>query len=250
MNISSSIKTVKSVITANSPVLLVGTAIAGVVATGILAAKGGYKARGIIDEATTEKGEPLSTQEAIKLTWLCYAIPAITGASTIISTVGVHTIHTKRHAALAGLYAVTSNKLDDFTEKAEELLGPKKTQALNDGVAQSGLERSDGDNNEVIITGQGTELCFDDLSGRFFYGSMAVIQNGINEVNRMLIEDGDATLNDYYDFIGLPLIPLGEDMGWSGPKIEGRFGSVVSKDGRPAISAWFQPAPKPASGRS
>ena len=48
-NISRSMKTVKSVVTANSPVLLLGTAIAGVVTTAVVSARAGYKARGIVD---------------------------------------------------------------------------------------------------------------------------------------------------------------------------------------------------------
>lgn len=83
MNIASYVKTAKSVITANSPVLLVGTTIAGVVTTGVLAAKAGYNARGIVDEAEgkyaaleTEKVE-LTTQEKAQLTWLCYATAGI-----------------------------------------------------------------------------------------------------------------------------------------------------------------------------
>lgn len=122
INISSYVKTAKSVITANSPVLLLGTTIAGVVTTGVLAAKAGYKARGIVDEAEGRYKEEfdeefvvLTPQEKIQLTWLCYATAGISGAGTIASAVGTHTIHTKRANAMAALYAVTSNKLDDMS---------------------------------------------------------------------------------------------------------------------------------------
>lgn len=249
MNLSSNIKAVKSVITANSPVLLVGTAIAGVIATGVLAAKGGYNARGVVDKATEEKGEPLSVQEQVQLTWLCYAAPVLTGATTIVSTIGVHTIHTKRHAALAGLYAIAANKADDYTEKAEELLGTKKTQQLNNEHAQKQIDKNPIDNHEVIITDQGTELCYDDWSGRYFMGSMQVMESAVNEVNRHLLDEGDVNLNDFYDYVGLPPIPMGTDFGWSGGKIMASFGAVKTSDGRPAISIWFQQAPKPGLGR-
>lgn len=244
MNIASGLKTVKTVITANSPVLLVGTAIAGVVATGVLAAKGGYNARGIIDEAEKASTEPLTTPEKVQLTWLCYAAPALTGASTIAAAVGVHTIHTKRHAALAGLYAVTSTKLDDYREKAEELLGAKKTQELNNSVAQKAVDRNPPVDHEVLIIGAGEELCYDEWSGRYFMGSVNKIEAAVNEVNRLLIDNGDATLNDFYDYVGLTPISMGTRFGWSGAKIAPRFGTVTSPDGRPAISFWFHNEPK------
>lgn len=249
MNISSSIKTVRNVITANSPVLLVGAAITGVVATGVLAAKGGYKARGIIDDYTVETGEKPDLQKQVKLTWLCYAPSALTGASTILSVVGVHAIHSKRHAALAGLYAVANSRLDTVQEKAEELLGPKKSQELTNQVAQEAVDKNPPVDHEVLITGQGKELCYDEWSGRYFMGSMSVIENAINEINRQLIDDGDASLNDFYDHLGLTPVEGGANHGWSGEKVTGRFGSTVSPDGRPAISIWFQQVPKPNLGR-
>jgi hypothetical protein len=246
---------------------LLGTTIAGVVTTGVLAAKAGYKARGIIDEerasriddvvdgrlfdtfldrrAAIEAVPDLTVQEKIKLTWLCYAVPGVTGASTIAAAVGIHTIHTKRANTMAALYAVTSTKLDDYTERAEELLGPKKTQQVRDEVAQKAVDRNPPENNEVVITGHGTELCYDEISGRYFMSSVAKLEDANNEVNRRLIDDGDCSLNDYYDFVGLPPIPWGLQYGWSGPaKVRMSFGSTTSPDGRAAISAWFQETPK------
>lgn len=249
MNLSKSLNTARTIITANSPVLLVGTAIAGVVTTGVLAARGGYKARGIVDEAEGRYKDvlpeaTLSTQEKVQLTWLCYAVPGVTGASTIASVVGVHTIHTKRHAALAGLYAVTSGKLDDYKDKAEELLGTKKTQALNDALGQQSADRHPLVDHEVIILEGGNELCHDDWSGRWFMGSVPIIEKAIYEVNLQLVESGEASLNDFYDHVGLHPIPMGVNFGWNGAKIEPRFGNITASNGKPAISISFRTEPK------
>lgn len=268
MNLSSAVRTAKSVITANSPVLLVGTAITGVISTGILAARGGYKARGIIDEergrrvldATDKEFDTeldrreaiaqipeITVKEHVKLTWLCYAVPGVTAASTIASVVGVHTIHTKRHAALAGLYAVTSGKLDDYREQAEELLGTKKTQALNDAVGQKAVEATPFDSNQVVITPDGSELMLDQTSGRYFTSSVTAVERAFAQLNMQLVEDGDATLNDFYDRLGLAKIPIGDRLGWSGTKVEPRFGGVTVQDGdqvRSAVSFCFHKEPK------
>lgn len=244
MNLSKTIRTGKSIVTANSPVLLVGAAIAGVVSTGVLAAKGGYKARGIIDEAQAAQVEPLTVQEKAKLTWLCYAVPAVTGVTTIASVVGVHTIHTKRHTALAGLYAVTATKMDDYRDKAEELLGAKKAQALNDAIGQAAVDRDPIENHEVIITDSGSELFYDDWSGRYFMSSVPIAERAVNGVNLQIVEGGAASLNDFYDNVGLPAIPPGQNFGWdSGKKIEARFGSVNTSDGRSAVALFFQHEP-------
>lgn len=253
IKINRSLRTVKSVITANSPVLLVGATITGIVATGVLSAKAGYKARGIVDAAQAEKGpdaEPLSFQEKTQLTWLCYAVPAVTGVSTVASCMGVHFIHTKRHAALAGLYAVTAGKLDDYKDEIESALGVKKQQEFNDRMAQKSAD-SNLVNNEVVITGAGSELCYDDWSGRYFTSSMNGIDSVVNEVNGILIDEGELDLNTFYDRLGLTSIPMGSDFGWqhsNTPKLNLIHGSITSPDGRPAIAISFRDAPKPKLG--
>lgn len=246
MNLSSTVRTVQNVITANSPVLLVGTAIAGVVTTGVLAARGGYKARGIIDFAEDQSDEPLTPMDKVKLTWLCYAIPAVTGASSIAAVVGVHTIHTKRHAALAGLYAVSAGKLDDLREEAENMLSPKKTQELNDRVGQKAVDKHPID-HEVIITGEGNQLMFDEFSGRYFMGSIPIVERACAEVNALLAQNGEACLNDYYDSVGEKPIPIGMQVGWN-TKLYPTFGSTTTSDGRSAVSVSFQKSPKDMGG--
>lgn len=249
INIPTALRTAQTVITANSPVLLVGTAIAGVVATGVLAARGGYKARGIIEDYEATEERDTTVQEKFKLTWLCYAPAALTGASSIASVAGVHTIHTKRHAALAGLYAVTQTKLDDYKDEVEKVLTPKKSQDLNNAVAQKQVDRDGFVNNEVIITDGGTELCYDEWSGRFFLGSMNKIESAVIMMNKKLQEDGEQTLNELYDDLGLKGIAMGTDFGWPGGTVlEPRFGAVTTSDGRSAISFWFHENPQPGCG--
>lgn len=248
-NVLGVVKAGKALITANSPILLVGAAIAGVVTTGVLAAKGGYKARGIIDEAELLSPEPLTQADKARLTWLCYAAPAVTGVSTIASVVGVHWIHNKRNAALAGLYAVTSGKLDDMREEAEKMLGTKKTQALNDALAQKAIDKNPVENNEVIILDEPSSLCMDKQSGRYFMGSVPKIEKAVAAINLQIVEDGDASLNDFYELLGLPSIPIGERFGWNTNKIDAEFGSGITSDGRTAVVVDFRTEPEDNLGR-
>lgn len=244
-NISGALNAVRSYITVNSPVLLLGTAVAGVVTTGVLAAKAGYNARGIIDEHEDLTGEETTLQEKAQLTWLCYAAPAVTGATTIASCIGMHTVHNKRHAALAGLYAMSTTKLEDYQTKAEELLGAKKTQQLTNEMAQAEVDKHPLSSHEVILTNGGSELCYDEFSGRYFYGSVNKIEEAVNNTNALLNTSANCSvdLNDFYDYVGLPPIPIGQDVGWTGKHMDVEFGSVLA-EGRPAISYKFRRAPE------
>jgi hypothetical protein len=252
---SRGMKTVKTLITANSPVLLVGATLTGVVATGFLAAKGGWKARGIVDAAQAERGPeaaPLTLQEKTKLTWLCYAPAAIAGASAATSCLGVHYVHTKRFAELAGLYAITSGKLDDYKEKVEEALTGKKKEDFQSYMAQKSADSTPLVNNEVIITEGGKELYHDDFSGRWFLSSMAQVDKVVNDVNALFIDEGEMDLNTFYDHLGLPGIPIGTDFGWQQAKtrrIEVVHGTIKTPDGQAANTISFRHDPKPERGR-
>lgn len=253
MNLSNALKTGRNIITANSPVLLVGTAIVGVVTTGILAAKAGYKARGIVDEFEENEQREATFAEKAQLTWLCYAVPGVTGASTIAATVGVHVIHNKRNAALAGLLAVTTTQLDDVQRKAEELLGTKKSQILRDERAQRSVDKHgdpEAPNREVLVLEGGSELCQDEWGGRYFHSSMRHIDHAFDKVNARIAEDGHASINDLYEELGLPRVTMGDQFGWSGTKIEPRYGNGLFKsgnltsDGRSVIVFWFSTEPQ------
>jgi len=91
-------------------------------------------------------------------------------------------------------------------------------------------------------------LCYDEFTGRFFYGTVDEVQRAANDVNVKIMEFGDASLNDFYDLLGLDRIPIGDDLGWSGSPIQLRVGSMLSSDQRPAISFWFHTEPKQALG--
>src|SRR5436190_24146977 len=101
MNLASYVKTAKSVITANSPVLLLGTTIAGVVTTGVLAAKAGWNARGIVDQAQAERDSyetsaPLTTQALVRLTWQCYTLPPLAASVSTAPAIAGRLVSTDR----------------------------------------------------------------------------------------------------------------------------------------------------------
>ncbi len=148
-------------------------------------------------------------------------------------------------------YAVTSTKLDDYREKAEEMLGAKKTQQLNQEVAQRAVDRNPVGNHEVIILPGGNELMYDDWSGRYFRGSLPIVERAVAELDTLIAQNGVAKLNDFYDFVGLPTIPIGLTFGWQAADGIVTIGSNGTKtpDGQAAMAYWFHQAPKQDAGR-
>lgn len=106
------------------------------------------------------------------------------------------------------------------------------------------------DNTEVNLTsGQGLHLAYDDWCGRWFRSSVQAIESAVNRINQRLILEGEVSLNDFYDEIGLSPVGVGEIFGWSGgPLIELMFSAMLSDEGTPVIVASFREEPKPHMG--
>jgi hypothetical protein len=95
----------------------------------------------------------------------------------------------------------------------------------------------------------GKELCYDDWSGRYFYADMNHIDASVNKLNAIITSDGEASLNDFYDVLGLTGLPMGLDFGWSGEHVLLTYGSFVSPNGKPALTFSFRNSPKPNLGQ-
>lgn len=91
-------------------------------------------------------------------------------------------------------------------------------------------------------------LAFDTWSGRYFNATIQDVQEAINDVNSLILDEGDVDLNTYYDRIGLAPIPMGVNYGWSGEQLRMVIGSIVSPDGLPALTFSFRRDPRPDLG--
>ena len=222
----------------NATAILTGVIITGVGTTGILAAKGGQASLYAIEDAEMEKENLLTTKETIKVVYPYY-LPAISiAAVTITCVLGLNNIHSRRSAALAGLYSLTEASFKEYKEKMLEEVGPRKVQKVEDEIAQQRLDENPISKNKVIETGKGETLCYDVLSGRYFKSDIESIKRAQNDFNFKLINDALMwmSVNELYYEMGLRPIKLGDHMGWSTEKLlEMRFASKLTDQGDPCL---------------
>lgn len=226
----------------NSPHILAGLAIGGVVTTVVLATKAQIKAdeilsanTNLIDEDTGDFVE-LTIKEKAELTWQCYIPTAISAVATIGLIIGVDAVHTKRAVALAGLCTASQKALEEYQNKVIETEGKKKHDKIQEDIAQDILDRNPVDKSLVIRTGQGGTLCYDVLSGRYFYHDINKIHQAINEYNHALNLDYCKSLNEFYQYVGLDDIGLGDECGWGTDHLlEPNFKSKLASDGTPCL---------------
>ena len=230
----------------HSPEILVGIGVAGAITSAVLSAKATVKAVRLVDAAEAEKGEPLTTKEVVKTCWKCYIPTAVTTIASTACVIGASTVHTKRNAALATAYQLSESALAKYSEKVIETIGEKKEESIRASINKDKLEQHPVEHANVIITGKGDTLCCDLLFGKYFESDIDKIKRAVAEINYALIRDGYASLNDFYDELGLDHIAVGDDLGWGIDigKLEVDFGSQIASDGRPCITLEYSVAPR------
>lgn len=232
------LKDVPKILKKHSPELLTGIGIAGMIFTTITAVKATPKALQLVDEREIKEGKRLTNSEIVKTTWKCYIPAAVTGVCSIGCLIGASSVNARRNAALATAYTISETAFKEYKEKAVEVVGEKKEQAIRDAVAKDKLEKAQVSTREFIITGKGKVPCFDPLTNSCFKSDMETLRKVENILNKRLRNEMYITVNDLLMEIGLDPChdSIGESMGWDVDKgdIEFDFSSQLV-DGIPYL---------------
>lgn len=234
----------------NSPHILTGTAVVGVITTSYFAVKGVICAKDIIEKEKhrrvkklykdckdsnlypendneppaklVEEARTLSKKEVAKMIWKPLLPMAISGATTIACIISSDAINTGRNAALLAVATASEKALDEYQKKNIEIFGEKNHNKILDEKAKDAVEKHDIPDDDLILkTGSGEMIILDEWCGRYFKGSRDAIDRVINELNYEMysgasaFNDGYTSLNDFYYAIGLyEKTQNGDDIGW------------------------------------
>lgn len=231
------VKDVQKALKKHSPEILTGIGVAGMVATTVMAVKATPKALQKIDEQEIRDGKRLTGKEIVKAAWKCYIPAAVTGVCSVACVIGASSVNARRNAALATAYTLSETALKEYKEKALEVVGEKKEQAIRDAIAKDQIAKAPLKDKEVVLTGKGESLCYDPLSGRYFKSDIEKLRKAENMMNRRMRDEVKISLNEFYEEIGLREIEMGEHLGWDIDKgyIELDFSSQLAEDGTPCL---------------
>lgn len=247
----------------NSPTILTGLGLAGVVASVISAIKDANKARDVIfleadkrsDQWANETGEDPSSYpldpmfskiEIAKLTWKCYLPTMAMVVTTGACILGANSINQRRIAALTGLYSLADTALREYQEKTKEVLGERKEAKLREDLDQKHLDDHPLDPKTLQMNDDTKKtVCFDPLTGRYWMDSVEHVIWVQNEFNRGLNIERYLTLNELYDKFGLEHTALGENLGWTADValVEFSFTSRLAQNNTPCLVLNFKVMP-------
>ena len=140
--IANTLKSLQKTMRKHSPAILTGIGIAGMAAAAVMAVRATPKALRMVDDREIEDGKRLTTSEIVKTTWKCYIPAAVTGVCSAACIIGASSISARRNAALVTAYTISETALKEYKDKAVEVVGPKKEQAIRDAVAKEQLEQA------------------------------------------------------------------------------------------------------------
>lgn len=235
----------------NSPTILTGLGVAGVLSTAILAVKATPKALKVLEleqDRREKYGEPIviPTLDTVKLCWKLYLPAAAVGLATAGCIVAANTVNLRRNAALAGLYSITETAFKEYQNKVVETIGSNKERKVRDEVNQDRLDRNPSGANQIFITGKGKVLCYDKLCDRYFESDHETIRKAVNDINLELRNSMFVELNDLYYAIGLAPSGLGSQVGWEIDHgyCEAKFSTGLNENNEPCLVMDFDVYPK------
>jgi hypothetical protein len=231
----------------HAPEILTGLGCAGVITTVGLAIYATPKALELLEERKREEcTDELTPVEVVKTTWKCYIPTIVTGAFSLGCIIGANSVHMQRHAALAAAYKLSEAAFTEYRDTVGAEIGPKKERVILDKINEHQIEKNPPVEQKIIRTGLGDTLCLEPLSGRYFYSDLDTIRKAAIKINQRMQHSfcGSASVNDFYDAIGLEYTDLGESMGWNASNlIDLHITSRIVLDDKPcAVIGHYNPA--------
>ena len=200
----------------NSATILTALGSAGLVATTVMAVKATPKAMELIKQAEEEKGDRLTGLEAVQTAGKVYIPTIIVGTSTLACIFGANALNKRKQAALMSAYALLDSSYKEYKNKVNELYGEEAGREVQASIARDKYDDS-------VETEDDKELFYDAFSGRYFNSTSYDVLQAEYKLNRQLSVNGGAYLNEFYEFLDIPQITAGQELGWSYGILESHY---------------------------
>ena len=200
----------------NGARVLTGASILGLVGTAVMAAKDTPKALEILQEKEDYKvekyGHKLTRIEKAIALVPGYLPTILTGTATAACILGANYMNEKHQASIIAAYTQLFNSYDQYKRKVKEVFGEEAEKKIREEIQNDiFLHDEYGSVNEK-------KLMYDEYSNRYFEMTLYELQVAMYDLNRMYNHIGEMSLNEFYEFIDLKPVEIGDKLGWNGHK--------------------------------
>ena len=232
-------------------ILTIGAASLGVLAV-VEAVRATSKAKDIIDDLEYERFESmgcpedenvdyhLTNTEKVKNTWHCYIWTMLLLSGSIACGVSAHVTDNKKIQAATLAYGSLLETYNTYQEKMRWVLKDKDIREVNHRVMHDIVERDksampDHIRNTIFAVSDDTKVLFRDIysaktGSGYFKRTMEEVRRAEGRFNRMMMDNGRATINDWYDCLNLGHSELGDYFGWDWAEVGPLFAVGVPDD--------------------
>lgn len=247
----------KFILKKNSPEILIGAGVAGVVVTVVMACKATLKVEETLDEVQHGIAEVKSidykddksyrfnvtaeyVRGGLKVVKL-YAPSVIVGTASLYSILYSHNLLRKRNMALVAAYELVSDGFESYRQRVRDELGEDADRRFRYGMTEKEIEHiyvdDKGKEHKKKEKGQVVDAYANSIYARFFdegcvnwskspEHNLYFVKLMQNQANDMLNSRGHIFLNEVYDMLGIPRTEAGQMVGWLSTKNGGKDGYV------------------------
>lgn len=183
----------------------------GLITTAVLTTTETPKALGLLIDAENKKEEELTVVEKAVVMAKAYAPAIAVGFGSISCILGANVLSKKMQASLVSAYSMADQMYKGYRKKNIELYGEE-----NDKAIMKDLARECGSYHIIGLNTPDAKVTWvEPISGKQFEAYEREIMDAEYHFNRNYTMRGCASVNEWLEFLGLPSIKQGEDLGWS-----------------------------------
>lgn len=232
----------------HAPTLLTMLGTVGVVVGTVLVAKKAPEAKEDLDEAKEEWEQTEDKEKRVKADYIFklvrigakhyWAVALVIGGSVVCFWIANH-ISLKRLASAITAAGLSAKAKEELEAKIRELDGDKHLQKIKDELDADRIRDNPPVEDQIINTGYGMHLCYEPITGRYFYSNIERIKRAAIVCRDYLQKDGYLALNDWFTAIDLDTTEL--HLCWTADGIEDvnefdvSFSSQLTPEGTPVL---------------
>lgn len=209
------------------PWILCGVGTAGVAEAIILTAKKTPDAMEELNEAKVEWESVPDKEKRNKADYIFklvrigakhyWVVVAVATGAVICFWVANH-INFKRFMSALTAAGISTKAKEELEEKIKELDGEKHLQKIKDEIDGDKVKNNPPVTDQIINTGLGMHLCYEPITGRYFYSNIEKIKRAVIICRDYLQKDGYLSLNDWFSELNLDTTEL--QLCWTAESID------------------------------
>ena len=240
----------------HAPTILTGVGTAGVVAAIILTAKKAPDAKKELDEAKEEWEAVEDKEKRVKADYIFkkirigakhyWGVAVIVGGA-IICFWTANRISLKRIMSAVTAASIAAKSKEELEEKIKELDGEKHLQKIKDEIDGDKIKNDPPVMDKIYNTGYGNHLCYEPITGRYFYSNIEKVKLAVIECKKMLLNDQYLSIQDWFNELNIDTTDL--HLCWSieDPNdvndFDIHFSSQLTSEGIPVLVIQYETNP-------